>query len=189
MNGGWSIYVIALVTLNILGCLVLLWRTSRRDESDAPAEKTGHVWDGDITEYNKPLPRWWINLFYLTIIFAIGYLAWFPGLGNFAGFSGWTSQKEHAVDQAAGDAKLAAAFKPYDGKPIDELARDPHALALGRSIFQNTCAVCHGSNAQGATGFPNLADTIWHWGGSPDQILQSVLNGRQAVMPASSSCV
>ena len=83
MNGGWSIYVIALVALNLLGCLVLLWRTSRRDPSDAPAEKTGHVWDGDITEFNKPLPRWWINLFYLTIIFAIGYLALVPGSGQF----------------------------------------------------------------------------------------------------------
>lgn len=186
MNSGWSLYVIALVTLNILGCIVLLWRTSRTKD-DAPAEQTGHVWDGDVTEYNKPLPRWWINLFYLTIVFAIGYLVWYPGLGNFVGYSGWTSQKEHAIDKAAGDAKMAAAFKPYDGKPIDELAHDPHALALGRSIFQNNCAVCHGSNAQGAVGFPNLTDTIWHWGGAPEQILATVLNGRQAVMPAWSS--
>ena len=184
MNGGWSIYVISLVVLNIVGCLVLLWRTSRQRAGDPQPEKTGHVWDGDLTEYNKPLPRWWINLFYLTIIFSVGYLAWYPGLGNFAGRSGWTSRAEHAADKAAGDAKLAAALTPYDGKGLPDLARDPHALALGKNVFANTCAPCHGSNAKGAVGFPDLTDKIWHWGGEPDQILETVLNGRQAVMPA-----
>lgn len=184
MNGGWSIYVIALVTLNIVGCLVLLWWTARRRADDPPAEKTGHVWDSDLTEYNKPLPRWWINLFYITVVFGVGYLFWFPGLGNFAGYSGWTSKKEHAADKAAGDARLAATFRPYDDKPITELARDPSALALGKAVFANTCASCHGSNAKGAIGFPDLTAAIWRWGGEPEQILQTVLNGRQAVMPA-----
>jgi cytochrome c oxidase cbb3-type subunit 3 len=183
MTRGWSWYVIALVVLNIGGCLVLLWRTSRRLAGDADPEKTGHVWDGDITEFNKPLPRWWINLFYITIVFSVGYLLWFGGFGSFSGYSGWSSQREHAADKAAGDAKLAAAFRPYDGKPILELARDPHALALGRSVFANNCVTCHGSTAQGAIGFPNLTDKIWHWGGAPEQILDTVLNGRQAVMP------
>lgn len=184
MSNGWSTYVIALVILNVVGCVLLLWRTSRRRSGDAAPDTTGHVWDGDITEFNKPLPRWWINLFYLTILFLIGYLAWYPGLGNFAGFGKWTSSHEHAVDKAAGDAKLAAALRPYDGKPIDELAKDPRALALGKAIFANTCAVCHGSTGKGAVGFPNLTDTIWHWGGTPDDILTTVLNGRQAAMPS-----
>ena len=85
MNGGWSNYVIVLVVLQLVGCIVLLWRTSRRKAGEQEAEKTGHVWDGDLTEYNKPLPKWWINLFYLTIVFTIGYLVWYPGFGNFAG--------------------------------------------------------------------------------------------------------
>jgi cytochrome c oxidase cbb3-type subunit 3 len=184
MTRGWSIYVITLVVLNLVACLALLWGTSRRRESDPPADQTGHLWDGDLTEYNKPLPRWWINLFYLTIIFSIGYLAWYPGLGNFTGYSGWSSAGEHDTDKAAGDKKLAATFSVYDGKPIQELARDPHALALGKSVFANQCATCHGSMAQGALGFPNLTDNIWHWGGEPEQVLDSVLNGRNAVMPA-----
>ena len=183
MNGAWSNYVIALVVLQLVGCVALLWHTSRRSPGDQEAQVTGHVWDGDLTEYNKPLPKWWINLFYLTILFSVGYLVWYPGFGNFAGRSGWTSQREHAADKAAGDAKLAAAFAPYDGKPLPELAADPRALALGHNVFASTCAVCHGSNAQGAVGYPNLADASWQWGGDPETVLATVLNGRQAAMP------
>lgn len=184
MNGGWSVYVMVLVAFQVVSCVVLLWWTSRRHAGDAEPEKTGHVWDSDLTEYNKPLPKWWINLFYLTILFTIGYLVWYPGMGNFAGSAHWTSQKEHAADKAAGDAKLASALAPYEGKALPVLAADGKALALGRNVFANTCAVCHGSSGQGATGYPNLADSSWQWGGTPDQILETVLNGRQAAMPA-----
>ena len=183
MKSGWSIYVIALVVLNIVGCVALLWWTSRRRPGDPAPTDTSHIWDGDLTEYNKPLPKWWINLFYITIVFAIGYLAWFPGFGSFAGTSGWTSAKEHDAEKATEDAKLEKAFAPYAGQPIDKIAQDPKALALGKAIFGNNCATCHGSTAQGATGYPNLTDKIWHWGGSPDQVLETVLNGRQGVMP------
>lgn len=184
MNGNWSGYIIALVVLNVVGCVILLWKTSRTSPGDPPAEQTGHVWDGDLTEYNKPLPRWWINLFYLTIIFTIGYLVWFPGLGNLAGTANWSSQSQHAADKAASDAKLAAALAPYDGKPIDELARDPRALAVGKSVFASRCANCHGSAGQGAIGFPNLTDEIWHWASDPDGVTETVMHGRNAVMPA-----
>ncbi|MBP9695778.1 MAG: cytochrome-c oxidase, cbb3-type subunit III [Thermomonas sp.] len=182
MTQGWSWYVIALVALNIAGCAWLLWWTARRRPGDPKPEDTSHVWDGDITEYNKPLPRWWINGFYLTILFGIGYLAWYPGLGAFAGYGKWTSKGEHARDKATYNAKLEATFAPYRGQPIDVLARDPAALKLGRSIFGNTCATCHGSAGQGAIGYPNLTDDIWHWGGSPEQVLQTVLEGREGVM-------
>ena len=183
MTTGWSWYVIFLVALNIGGCAWLLWWTAKRRPGDPKPEDTSHVWDGDITEYNKPLPRWWINLFYLTIIFSIGYLVWYPGLGNIAGYAKWTSAGEHDADKAAYTAKLEKTFAPYQGQSIDVLAKDPNALRLGRSIFGNTCATCHGSSAQGAIGYPNLTDTIWHWGGAPEQILETVLNGRQAAMP------
>jgi cytochrome c oxidase cbb3-type subunit 3 len=183
MSSGWTWFVIALVVLNIGGCVWLLWWTARRRPGDPGPEDTSHIWDGDITEYNKPLPRWWINLFYLTIVFAIGYLAWFGGLGGIQGYGNWTSGTEHAKDKAVEDAKLEQTFAPFAGQPIDVLAQDPTALALGRSIFSNTCATCHGSSGQGAIGYPNLTDAIWNWGGSPDQILQSVLDGREGVMP------
>lgn len=184
MTGAWSLYLIGLIVLNIGGCAWLLWWTARRRPGDPAPTDTSHVWDGDITEYNKPLPKWWINLFFLTIVFAIGYLAWFPGFGNFAGVGKWTSASEHDAQKAVEDARLAETFRPYDGKAIDVLARDPHAVALGRSIFSNNCATCHGSTAQGATGYPNLTDTIWHWGGTPERVLQTVLDGREGVMPA-----
>ncbi|MBS7457427.1 cytochrome-c oxidase, cbb3-type subunit III [Coralloluteibacterium stylophorae] len=184
MSAGWSWYVIALIVLNVGGCVWLLWWTGRQRPGDPKPTDTSHVWDGDITEYNKPLPRWWINLFYLTIVFAIGYLAWFPGFGDFDGFGDWSSAREHDVDAAARDAQLAEAFAPYGAMPVGRIARNPTALALGRSIFSSTCAGCHGSSAQGAIGYPNLTDDIWHWGGSPERVLETVLDGREGVMPA-----
>ncbi|MFY2765378.1 cytochrome-c oxidase, cbb3-type subunit III [Arenimonas sp. MALMAid1274] len=185
MTTGWSIYVIALVALNILATAWLLWWTARKRKSDAnTSETTGHVWDGDLTEYNKPLPRWWINLFYLTIVFAIGYLAWYPGLGNFAGSSGWTSAREHDADKADADARLQLAYGRFEKMPIDEVARDPQAVAFGASLFANHCAQCHGADARGARGFPNLTDADWQWGGTPQDIFTSIHDGRQAAMPA-----
>lgn len=189
MSQGWSVYVIALVVLNIAGSAWLLWWTARRRPGDGSPEAatTGHVWDGDLSEYNKPLPRWWINLFWLTILFAIAYLAWYPGLGAFAGTGGWTSHQQHAAEQAAADQRLAAKFAGIGAQAIDVLARNPDAVATGQRIFANNCATCHGSDARGAKGFPNLADRIWHWGGSPAQILASIQDGRQAAMPAFAS--
>lgn len=183
MSGAWSWYVIALIALNILGCAWLLWWTARRRPGDPKPEDTSHVWDGDITEYNKPLPRWWINLFFITIMFGVAYLIWYPGLGGWAGISRWTSGGEHDRQKSAQDAKLRETFRPYDGQSIAVLARDPQALSLGRAIYGNTCATCHGSSAQGAIGYPNLRDDIWHWGGSPERVLQTVLDGREGVMP------
>lgn len=184
MNSGWSWYIIALVAVNIIGCVVLLWKTSRGSgQAGADPEGTSHVWDGDITEYDKPLPRWWINLFYLTIVFALVYLVLYPGLGAFRGTKGWTSQRALEQEKVETNAQLAETFKPYDGMAIEVLARDPKALQLGRAIFSNNCATCHGSSGQGAIGYPDLTDQIWHWGGSPDDVLRTVLDGRQAQMP------
>lgn len=181
MSAAWSWYIIVLVVINIAGCVWLLWWTSKRRPGEP--ETTGHVWDGDITEYNKPLPRWWINLFYLTIIFSIGYLIWYPGFGRFAGTSGWTSTGEHDIQRAANEAKLAPLFARFSGRELPELAKDADALRLGQSVFANHCSTCHGSDARGAKGFPNLTDGDWQWGGEPEQILASILQGRQAVMP------
>jgi cytochrome c oxidase cbb3-type subunit 3 len=183
MSTAWSWFVIVMIAVNIGGCAWLLWWTARRRPGDPAPTDTSHVWDGNITEYNKPLPRWWINLFYLTIVFGIGYLFWFGGLGKYAGYSQWSSRGEHARDKAAADAQLDETFARFKNQPIDVLARDPQALVLGRSIFGNTCAGCHGSSAQGAIGYPNLSDDIWHWGGTPDRVLQTVLDGRDGVMP------
>lgn len=183
MSHAWSWYVIGLVLFNLLGCAWLLWWTARPRAGGAKPEDTSHVWDGDITEYNKPLPKWWINLFYITIVYSFAYLAWYGGWGDYPGFSGWTSVDELQEDQAADNARLEAAFAPYAGRPIDEIARDPAAVELGRAIFANNCATCHGSSAQGAIGFPNLRDDIWHWGSTPQDVLTSVVEGREGIMP------
>ena len=183
MSGAWSWYIIFLVVLNIAGCGWLLWWTAKRRPGDPKPTDTSHIWDGDITEYNKPLPRWWINLFWITIVFGLAYLAWYPGLGNVIGYGKWTSQNEHAKDKSAYDATLESTFAPFKNQPIDALAHNPAAVKLGRSIFGNTCATCHGSSARGAIGYPDLTDDIWHWGGTPERVLETVLDGREGVMP------
>src|SRR4249919_2163381 len=119
MTQGWSLYIIAFVVLNIVGATWLLWWTGRRRPGDPPADATSHHWDGDLTEYNKPMPRWWINLFYITIVFSIAYLAWYPGLGNLAGRGNWSSRNELAAEQKVADQKLAKAFAGYVNQPID----------------------------------------------------------------------
>ena len=187
MTMGWSFYIIVFVVLNIVGSGWLLWWTSRKRSANDTVDSTattGHVWDGDLTEYNKPLPKWWINLFWLTIVFSIGYLVWYPGFGHFAGTGGWSSRGQLEAEQAVAEKKLAQAFARFDGQTIDAIAKDADALTTGRRIYANNCAMCHGSDARGGKGFPNLSDNIWLWGGKPEDILTSVLEGRQAAMPA-----
>ena len=130
MSTGWSWYIIALAALNLLGVAWLLWWTAKRRPGDPRPEETSHYWDEDITEYNKPMPRWWIQGFYIAIAFGIGYIAWYGGLGKYAGISGWSSQQEHAREKAASDANLAETFRPYDGQPIDRLAEGFHARVV-----------------------------------------------------------
>jgi cytochrome c oxidase cbb3-type subunit III len=183
MTAFWSWFIALLVASNIAGCVWLLWYTAKRRANEPAEDATSHWWDDDITEYNKPMPRWWINLFYITIAFSIAYLAWYPGFGSFEGYGGWTSAKAHDADRDDAEARMALALAPFDDKPLAELARDPQALAHGRAVFANHCATCHGSDARGARGFPNLTDRRWNWGGDADSILASVSHGRQAVMP------
>lgn len=184
MNAGWSWYIAVFTVANILGCLWLLWWTGRKRPDLKPEDPTtGHRWDGDLTEYNKPLPRWWLNLFYLTIAFGLGYLVIYPGLGAFGGTRGWSSEREHAADIAAANAKLERALARFRGQPLAVLAGDSAATEFGRSVFANHCATCHGSDARGARGFPNLTDGDWLWGGGPDTILATISDGRQGMMP------
>ncbi len=183
MTSAWTWYVVALTVLNLLGCAWLLKGNTKRRPTDPKPDETGHVWDGDLTEYNKPLPRWWINLFYITLVFSVGYLVWY-GLGNLKGWGHWSSRLEWATETQAENARLDDTLKLYANKPIDELAKDAGAVSIGRAIFINRCAACHGSSGHGATGYPDLTDDIWHWGGTPARILDTIQNGRHAVMPA-----
>ena len=189
----WSYYVIALTVVSLIGATWLLWITSKKrhaNDTQSSTETTGHIWDGDLSEYNKPLPRWWINLFYLTIVFAVGYLIWYPSADKVDGKGGWSSKGQHDADKAKADAKLQALYARFDGKGIDVIAQDAAALTTGKQVYANNCAVCHGSDAGGAKGFPNLSDNIWKFDGSPEGILTTIKGGvnveggRAAVMPA-----
>ena len=182
----WSFYVSILTLLSIAACIVLLQLVSTRKvvrNETGEVETTGHTWDEDLGEYNNPLPRWWMWLFYLTIFFALGYLVMYPGLGSYKGTLGWSSTGEHAAEVKQADAEFGPVFAQFAAKEIKAVAADPQAHAIGERLFLNYCAQCHGSDARGSKGFPNLADNDWLWGGTPALIKTSILEGRNGVMP------
>ena len=183
MSSFWSGWIILLTVVNIIGAVWLLRVTSKMSPAETEEKTTGHVWDGDLTEYNNPLPRWWLWLFYLTVVFSIIYLALFPGLGNFKGMTGWSQvgQYEQEVDRI--EERQAAFFARFAEMELAELARDADAMSAAANIFGNRCAQCHGSDARGAPGFPNLRDEAWLWGGDEATVLTSIQNGRSGVMP------
>lgn len=182
VSGFWNIYVIGLVLISILGCGALLW--SQSAAKHVVGETTGHVWDEDLQEFSNPLPNWWRWLFYITIFFSLAYLAMYPGLGNFGGQFGWTSVGQYEKEMATAEAKYGPIFKKFEGMPIQAVAADKDARDMGQRLFLTYCAQCHGSDARGAKGYPNLTDKDWLWGGSPEQIKESILKGRDAAMPA-----
>ncbi len=186
VNGFWSVYVTLLTLVSVVGCGVLLWVQSKAKATALSADQVktmGHVWDGDLEEYNNPLPRWWSWLFYITVAFALGYLAVYPGLGSYQGAFGWSSRGEYDGEMKQAEAKYAPIFARFQQQDIQAVAADPEAKKMGERLFLTYCAQCHGSDARGARGFPNLADKDWLWGGEPEQIKTSILEGRQGVMP------
>ncbi|MFZ5562289.1 MAG: cytochrome-c oxidase, cbb3-type subunit III [Pseudomonadota bacterium] len=183
MSNFWSAYIITIVVLNIAGCAWLLMWTRRMDLGDMPADgTTGHEYDG-IREYNKPLPRWWLVLFWITLVFSVGYLILYPGLGKFAGTLGWTSQGEVQQDEKAYQQQYGAIYAQYAQVSIEALAKDERAMKIGGRLFANNCATCHGTDAHGAPGFPNLTDSDWLYGGSPERIVETISSGRNGMMP------
>ena len=189
-NEFWSIYVATVSIAGILACAALLWSMSTRPK--AAGEKPalhGHVWDGDLAEYNNPLPRWWMWLFYLTIVFALVYLVLYPGLGSFAGIYRWTSSGVHRAETEQAETQYGPTFNRYLEQGVAMVAEDPKALAIGQRLFLTYCAQCHGSDAGGGIGFPNLRDKDWLYGGEPETIKASIMDGRGGVMPAMGAAV
>jgi len=184
MTNSWGIYIALLVLANVIGVVWLLFVTARRRPQERDEDTTGHIWDEDLKEYNKALPRWWLGMFVLSVIFGAAYLVFYPGFGTVTGTLGWTSANEFQADLAENNRKLETVFARFRDKPLDELARDPQALMLGHNVFANNCAACHGSDARGARGYPNLTDADWIYGDNAEQILATVSNGRSGVMPA-----
>ncbi len=187
MSNFWSWYISILTVGYIIAVLWLLLAT-RHVKSETNEENDNnlmnHSYDG-IQEYDNPMPSWWIKLFYITIAFAVGYLILYPGLGNWKGTLGWTSYKQHAEEVAAAEKIYGPLFKKYAAISIPDIAKNqPEALEMGKRIFLNNCAVCHGSDAGGAPGFPALNDNDWLYGGSPEKIVETITQGRNAAMPA-----
>ena len=188
-NSGWSVFIAAVTILGLVGCLALLFGASRRKVMSATDNTTGHVWDGDLVELNNPLPRWWMMLFIITVVFGAIYLALYPGLGARAGTLQWSSTGEHQADVAAARAQIAPLYARFNALAPEALAKDAQAMALGERLFVNNCAQCHGSNARGSKGFPNLTDNDWLWGGAPERIMETIREGRNGNMPPMAAAV
>ncbi|NVK21242.1 MAG: cytochrome-c oxidase, cbb3-type subunit III [Kangiellaceae bacterium] len=183
MSNFWSIYIIAIVVINIAGCAALLFFTRKKKESSTQGKTTGHVYDG-IEEYDNPLPRWWLWMFYITIIFSVIYLVLYPGLGKFQGVLGWSQVNQYNEEVAKADEQFMPMYEKYAAMSVEELQNKPEALDMGQSIFANTCFGCHGADGRGALGFPDLTDNDWLYGGTPEQIKKSIVDGRRGLMPA-----
>lgn len=178
----WSWFIIAIAGGGIIWLFFLLAGTNKAETEEGVP--TGHVWDEDLQELNNPLPRWWLYMFYFTLFFAIGYLVLYPGMGSYKGLLGWTEIGEYEAEVAAADAKFGPLFEKFEKTPIAALAGDPAAMKAGERLFVTYCAVCHGSDARGAPGFPNLRDNDWLHGGAPEKIEETILYGRMGTMPA-----
>ena len=183
MSNFWSWYIITLTVVFLVLVTWLLFATRKGQRPDQTNNTTGHEYDG-IAELDNPLPRWWFMLFIATLVFSVGYLIVYPGMGKYPGIIGWTqvSQYEREVERA--EIQFEPIFAKYREMPIEEVARDEEARRIGQRLFATSCSVCHGSDARGAFGFPDLTDNDWLWGGEPEQILTTLRQGRQATMAA-----
>ncbi len=182
MTSIWNAYIFTLTGITILGLVALIFFTRRMPSSGDPEETMGHTFDG-IEEYNKPMPKWWLNMFWITIVFGICYLAYY-GLGNYKGFTGWSSTKQLIDETVAHDRKYGEIFERFASVPVEELKDNPQAIRMGQQVFLNNCSLCHGQTAQGYYGFPNLSDNDWLYGHTGDAIKASIANGRMGQMPA-----
>lgn len=184
MSSALSWYIIIFSVANIIGCYVLIkWSSKPQPGESAMGEVTGHTWDEDLQELNNPMPRWWLWLFYITIIAGLAYIVLYPGAGSFSGILGWSQKQQYEAEIRAADKTYGPIFAAYSNQAIPDLAKNPKAIQAGQRLFLNYCSTCHGSDARGATSFPNLRDSDWLYGGTPEAIKHSIMNGRNGIMP------
>jgi cytochrome c oxidase cbb3-type subunit III len=185
----WSIFISAATIIGIIACLVLLWVSGKTKAMTAHDNTTGHVWDGDLREMNNPLPRWWVWLFIITVLFSLIYLFMYPGLGASPGQLGWSQKGQYEAEMAKGEKETAPLYARFMAMSPQDMARDAQAMGIGERLFLNNCAQCHGSDARGSKGFPNLSDGDWLWGGAPEQIKETLTKGRAGNMPPMAAAV
>ena len=184
MSTFWSIWISVIVLGTVFGCWWLLYAVRKGQTTDKETDRTtGHSFDG-IEELDNPLPKWWFYLFVATCVFSLGYLALYPGLGNYDGLLDWTQENQWDAEMQKANARYGELYAKYGDTPVVELAQDEDAMQMGQRLFANNCAVCHGSAGRGSLGFPNLTDDDWLYGGEPENILATLRNGRNGNMPA-----
>ena len=181
VSGFWNMYVVVIVLGSILACAVLLYIQGKAKFT--PGKTMGHVWDETLEEYNNPMPKWWSWLFVITVIFALVYLALYPGLGSFKGVLGWSSVGQYNAERERMDATVQPMYTKYLGMDVKALAADKQAMETGKRLYLTYCMQCHGADGRGAKGFPNLTDSDWLYGGEPEQIKETLNIGRMGVMP------
>lgn len=181
MSTGWSLYIIIGTLGSLLWCLWLLFSNRKRVEPGEEVKTTGHEYDG-IEEYDNPLPVWWVGMFVVTIVFALVYLVYYPGLGNFTGVGGWTSNNQWQAEVDRNQARFGPLYAELGALSPEQIRQHTAGRRIGRRLFVNNCATCHGITAEGAFGFPNLTDSQWNWGGEFASIKTTITNGRSAIM-------
>ena len=181
----WSWFISAIALGGIVWMIFLLQINNKGQlPKDGEAKPTGHVWDENLEELNTPLPRWWLYMFYSTIVFGLVYLVLYPGLGSYPGLLGWSSVSEYETEVAKADAEYGPLYEKFLSEDLTVLASNDDAMKTGERLFVNYCAVCHGSDARGAKGFPNLRDNDWLFGNEPATIKETIMHGRTGAMPA-----
>lgn len=179
----WSLYVALITVVSIVGCGIFLKALSSKRVPGSKVETMGHVWDGDLEEYNNPLPKWWMWLFYITLVFGAIYLALYPGLGSYKGAYNWSSTGQYDTEQVRAQERFGPIFEKFQKMELEQVAASPEAKEIGQRLFLTYCAQCHASDGRGSKGFPNLTDKDWLYGGEPATIKTSILEGRGGMMP------
>lgn len=177
----WNLYVVVTVAAGIFACAALLFIQSKATFTQG--KTMGHVWDENLEEYNNAMPKWWSWMFYLTVIFSIAYLVLYPGFGKFQGILGWSSAGQHKAEVEKADAQTKPLFDKYLQMDVKAVAADKQAMEMGKRLYMTYCMQCHGADARGSKGFPNLADSDWLYGGEPEKIEETIAAGRMGVMP------
>lgn len=184
MTAFWHWFVAAGTLIFVVWCVWLVrWSSQQGPQNTSDAEVVGHVWDGDLEEWNNPAPRWWLILYFLTIAWAVGYLVAYPGLGNYEGLLGWSQQGQYEEEMQLAAERYDPIYAGFAAMDFADLQNEPDAMQLGASLYASYCTTCHGSDARGAIGYPNLTDNDWLWGNSEAALISSIQNGRNAVMP------
>ncbi|MFK8068935.1 MAG: cytochrome-c oxidase, cbb3-type subunit III [Gammaproteobacteria bacterium] len=186
VNEFWNWFVIISTIISVLACWWLVLSQSKKGQksSTGDVESTGHIWDEDLQELNNQLPRWWLYMFYITLYFGSAYLILYPGLGDFQGLLGWSQVKEYEDEVADAEKSYGPIFNKFVDQDLKTVAADPEAQEIGKRLYSTYCTQCHGSDARGARGYPNLVDNDSLYGSDPDTIKTSIMNGRNGVMPA-----